>query len=99
MRDWAGRRPLVGRGLELEHFAAALADRGCRGFVVGRAAGVGKSRWAEECLEPAADLLAAEAANAAAAASRAAGHPRVPPRPTGGPPRPGPAARAPERPC
>ncbi|MCX5558807.1 LuxR C-terminal-related transcriptional regulator [Streptomyces sp. NBC_00038] len=54
MREWAGRWPLVGRGAELEYFAAALADRGCRGFVVGGEAGVGKSRLAEECLERAA---------------------------------------------
>ncbi|WP_405907849.1 LuxR C-terminal-related transcriptional regulator [Streptomyces sp. NBC_00828] len=54
MREWAGRWPLVGRGAELEYFAAALADRGCRGFVVGGAAGVGKSRLAEECLDRAA---------------------------------------------
>lgn len=54
MRDWAGRWPLVGRGVELEYFAAASADQGCRGFVVGGAAGVGKSRLAEECLERAA---------------------------------------------
>ncbi|MFJ3667307.1 LuxR C-terminal-related transcriptional regulator [Streptomyces sp. NPDC090106] len=51
MRAWARRWPLVGRGSELGHFDAALADRGCRGFVVGGAAGVGKSRLAEECLE------------------------------------------------
>ncbi|MFE6484909.1 LuxR C-terminal-related transcriptional regulator [Streptomyces sp. NPDC057757] len=49
-----GRWPLVGRGPELAAFAAALADRGCRGFVVGGPAGVGKSRLAEECLERAA---------------------------------------------
>ncbi len=54
MREWAGRWPLVGRAPELEYFAAALADRGCRGFVVGGVAGVGKSRLAEECLERAA---------------------------------------------
>jgi hypothetical protein len=38
----------------LEYFAAALADPGCRGFIVGGAAGVGKSRLAEECVERAA---------------------------------------------
>lgn len=54
MRDRAGRWPLVGREAELAYFAAALADRECRGFVVGGAAGVGKSRLAEECLERAA---------------------------------------------
>ncbi|WP_307518297.1 LuxR C-terminal-related transcriptional regulator [Streptomyces umbrinus] len=45
-----GRWPLVGREEELDSFAAALADRECRGFVVGGSAGVGKSRLAEECL-------------------------------------------------
>jgi len=54
VRNWAGRWPLVGRGVELEYFAAALADPGCRGFIVGGAAGVGKSRLAEECVERAA---------------------------------------------
>ncbi|MFD0310008.1 LuxR C-terminal-related transcriptional regulator [Streptomyces sp. NPDC127119] len=54
MRDRVGRWPLVGRGRELGDFADALADPGCRGFVVGGAAGVGKSRLAEECLERAA---------------------------------------------
>ncbi|MCX4911659.1 LuxR family transcriptional regulator [Streptomyces sp. NBC_00878] len=56
MRDWdrVGRWPLVGRGPELDAFAAALADRECRGFVIGGAAGVGKSRLAEECLARAA---------------------------------------------
>ncbi|MFI6340834.1 LuxR C-terminal-related transcriptional regulator [Streptomyces sp. NPDC050535] len=49
-----GRWPLVGRGPELEAFASALADRECRGFVVGGPAGVGKTRLAEECLERAA---------------------------------------------
>ncbi|MFI6274906.1 LuxR C-terminal-related transcriptional regulator [Streptomyces sp. NPDC050988] len=50
MRDRVGRWPLVGREEELDSFAAALADRECRGFVVGGPAGVGKSRLAEECL-------------------------------------------------
>ena len=54
VRDWAGRWPLVGREPELATFAAALADRRCRGFVVGGPAGVGKSRLAEECLDQAA---------------------------------------------
>ncbi|MFI6409398.1 LuxR C-terminal-related transcriptional regulator [Streptomyces sp. NPDC050548] len=49
-----GRWPLVGRGPELERWAAALADPDCRGFVVRGAAGVGKSRLAEECLDRAA---------------------------------------------
>lgn len=50
VRDRVGRWPLVGREQELDSFAAALADRECRGFVVGGSAGVGKSRLAEECL-------------------------------------------------
>lgn len=50
VRDRVGRWPLVGREEELDSFAAALADRECRGFVVGGPAGVGKSRLAEECL-------------------------------------------------
>ncbi|MCX4766694.1 LuxR C-terminal-related transcriptional regulator [Streptomyces sp. NBC_01275] len=50
MRGWLGRWPLVGRGPELDAFAAALADRDCRGFLVSGTAGVGKSRLAEECL-------------------------------------------------
>ncbi|MGI5451656.1 LuxR C-terminal-related transcriptional regulator [Streptomyces sp. CA-249302] len=54
MRDWLGRWPFTGREAELDAFAAALADPTCRGFVVGGAAGVGKSRLAEECLERAA---------------------------------------------
>ncbi|MFJ5309762.1 LuxR C-terminal-related transcriptional regulator [Streptomyces sp. NPDC088350] len=45
---------MTGRESELEYFGAALADRECRGFVVGGVAGVGKSRLAEECLERAA---------------------------------------------
>ncbi|KAA0909992.1 ATP-binding protein, partial [Streptomyces apricus] len=49
MREGAGRWPLVGRGPETDLFTEALADRRCRGFVVGGAAGVGKSRLAEEC--------------------------------------------------
>ncbi|WP_308298999.1 LuxR C-terminal-related transcriptional regulator [Streptomyces sp. GESEQ-35] len=44
----------MGRGPELDSFAAASADRECRGFVVGGSAGVGKSRLAEECLDRAA---------------------------------------------
>ncbi|MET7458510.1 LuxR C-terminal-related transcriptional regulator [Streptomyces sp. NPDC005574] len=48
--DWAQRWPLIGRGAELEAFATTLSDRRCRTFVVYGAAGVGKSRLAEECL-------------------------------------------------
>jgi DNA-binding CsgD family transcriptional regulator len=51
VRKWVERWPLVGRGPELDAFATALADGGCRGFVVSGSAGVGKSRLAEECLD------------------------------------------------
>ncbi|MEU1184244.1 helix-turn-helix transcriptional regulator [Streptomyces sp. NPDC005820] len=44
----------MGRERELEEFASASQDRKCRGFLVCGAAGVGKSRLAEECLERAA---------------------------------------------
>ncbi|WP_340384616.1 ATP-binding protein [Streptomyces sp. SS7] len=44
----------MGRERELEEFAAASRDGKCRGFLVYGAAGVGKSRLAEECLERAA---------------------------------------------
>lgn len=54
MRYRVGRWPLVGRERELDEFAAASKDRTCRGFLVFGAAGVGKSRLAEECLERAA---------------------------------------------
>lgn len=54
MRNQVGRWPLVGRERELGEFAAALEDREWRGFLVCGAAGVGKSRLAEECLERAA---------------------------------------------
>ncbi|MER7676095.1 helix-turn-helix transcriptional regulator [Streptomyces sp. NPDC096934] len=70
MRDGVGRWPLVGRGPELDAFAAALADPACRGFVVGGPAGVGKSRLAEECLDRAA---AAGFRTGRATASAAAG--------------------------
>lgn len=42
--------PLAGRDRELEAFELAWADRRCRGQVIFGAAGVGKSRLAEECL-------------------------------------------------
>ncbi|MEU1513801.1 LuxR C-terminal-related transcriptional regulator [Streptomyces sp. NPDC005811] len=44
----------MGRERELAEFAAASKDGKCRGFLVYGAAGVGKSRLAEECLERAA---------------------------------------------
>ncbi|MFC4506893.1 MULTISPECIES: AAA family ATPase [Streptomyces] len=55
VREWVGGRwPLVGREPELDAFRAALTDPECRGFFVAGAAGVGKSRLAEECVERAA---------------------------------------------
>ena len=45
----ATRWPLVGRGDELDAFAAALDEPGSRGFCIYGAAGVGKTRLAEEC--------------------------------------------------
>ncbi|WP_329319989.1 MULTISPECIES: AAA family ATPase [unclassified Streptomyces] len=70
MRDGVGRWPLVGRGPELDAFAAALSDPARRGFVVGGPAGVGRSRLAEECLDRAA---AAGFRTGRATASAAAG--------------------------
>jgi DNA-binding CsgD family transcriptional regulator len=46
----ATRWPMVGRGLELDAFAAALRDRGCEGFCIYGPSGVGKSRLGDECL-------------------------------------------------
>ncbi|WP_405975197.1 LuxR C-terminal-related transcriptional regulator [Streptomyces sp. NBC_00988] len=59
----------MGRGPELDAFAAALTDGECRGFVVGGPAGVGKSRLGEECLGRAAGkgLRVGRAAASAAA--------------------------------
>lgn len=51
MRYRYGRWPLVGRERELKEFVAVSQDRRCRGFLVCGAAGVGKSRLAEECVE------------------------------------------------
>ncbi|KQX61213.1 hypothetical protein ASD48_28940 [Streptomyces sp. Root1310] len=65
-----GRWPLVGRERELDEFAAASRDRKCRGFLVCGAAGVGKSRLAEECLERA---VAAGSRAGRATATAAAG--------------------------
>jgi DNA-binding CsgD family transcriptional regulator len=45
----ATRWPLVGRRDELDAFAAAFGDRGCEGFCIYGAPGVGKTRLAEEC--------------------------------------------------
>ena len=44
------RWPFVGRDSELAGFRAALADRGCDGLLVYGDSGVGKTRFAEECL-------------------------------------------------
>jgi AAA ATPase-like protein len=49
-RPW----PMVGRHDELETFSAVLGDRRCHGFLIHGAAGVGKTRLAEECLAVAA---------------------------------------------
>ncbi|WP_242432858.1 LuxR family transcriptional regulator [Streptomyces sp. Root1310] len=70
MRNLMGRWPLVGRERELDEFAAASRDRKCRGFLVCGAAGVGKSRLAEECLERA---VAAGSRAGRATATAAAG--------------------------
>jgi len=48
------RWPFVGRDGELAGFRAALADPGCDGLLVYGPSGVGKTRFAEECLTAAA---------------------------------------------
>ncbi|MBL7519857.1 ATP-binding protein, partial [Frankia sp. CNm7] len=54
MQTRANWRVLVGRDRELADFDAVLADPRARGYVIRGAAGVGKSRLAEECLARAA---------------------------------------------
>jgi DNA-binding winged helix-turn-helix (wHTH) protein len=46
----SGRWPLVGRGAELELVASAYSDRRLGGVILTGAAGLGKTRLAEECL-------------------------------------------------
>src|SRR5437764_13410685 len=48
------RWPVIGRGAELELFDRALASGSCAGLVIHGAAGVGKTRLADECRERAA---------------------------------------------
>ena len=44
--------PLVGRHEEIELFSATLDDPRAHGFVIHGAAGVGKTRLADQCLAP-----------------------------------------------
>src|SRR3954465_474394 len=61
--------PMVGRHAELEAFSTVLRDRRCHAFVIHGAAGVGKTRLAQESLDQAA---AAGHPHARATATRAA---------------------------
>jgi DNA-binding CsgD family transcriptional regulator len=67
------RWPFVGRDGELAGFRAALADPGCDGLLVYGASGVGKTRFAEECLTVAA--AAGRAVARAATSTAGAGVP------------------------
>lgn len=62
------RWPFVGRDGELAGFRAALADPGCDGLLVYGSSGVGKTRFAEECVTAAAAVgrVAARAATSTA---------------------------------
>jgi DNA-binding CsgD family transcriptional regulator len=48
--------PLVGRRVELDRFAEALADPGCEALCIYGPSGVGKTRLGDECLDRAAAL-------------------------------------------
>ena len=62
----AAQWPFVGRDSEVLEFQAALADSGCDGLLVCGAPGVGKTRFAEECLTAAAGRAVARAATSTA---------------------------------
>ena len=68
-----GGAPIVGREAELLFIAAAMKRPGCRGVCLIGAAGVGKTRLADECRE-----LARESGMAVVSASANAGSARIP---------------------
>ncbi|MFD8079934.1 LuxR C-terminal-related transcriptional regulator [Streptomyces sp. NPDC059718] len=70
MQEQTSRWPLVAREYELKTFAAAWAKRDCQGVVIYGPAGVGKSRFAEECLS---QVTSSEFQAARVTASAAAG--------------------------